>query len=451
MNKLNTAIILLENHSTKMFPFDNVAISLLKIKNKHHIVSIIETFKANKIDNIYIIGNYKLELIKHLLSKYENIKFIEAFDNTKSTNIYNILKENNTLIYDIKTYVSEKFLTKFIKSYKDENIALNAKLLDVDNSKHFICSDSDEYVNEYFYAPRRHYVNAKSAGVFILNKTVSNYFKYDPNTFLNVNVGVIAKEGFYVEQILNDILKEEKILAYYTDDSYVSLNFVFDLLKANINEVKSLNIKESVIHKSAHISPNAIIKGNVIIGENTIIGDNVIIGNNVIVQSNTVIDAGAIILDNVIIGNGSIINNYAKINSNSVIGDNNKIGYNAEVFGVTFDNVAIVHNSHIAGLIGNNVDIGAGSFSANLRFDDKNQIIKTDFSNFFSEYTNNIFIGNNTRLAIGVLINVGVRIGENCAVGANVFVDKDLAHNKLIINKNEVVIKEWGKDKHEIL
>lgn len=448
--KLKQAIILLEDVDKKMFPFDRVPISLLKIGNQPQIIRIIKQLLKNDINKIFIIGNYKINLIKHLLANYE-VEIMQVNEVDKPALLSEIIETADTLIYTVTLYLNDLEFNNFVESYDGENnVALLTKLVPNQNSKNYIGAYADDNVENYFYAPRLHYVNCISGRVFIIKSDNAKYFKYNPLTFLKVNVGVSVIDKFYIEQSINDMLADGVIVkAYYTKEQSF-LDHIYNILEANHLEVSKLNFKNSLIDESVKISNKAIIKGNVIIKANSVIGDNVIILGNCLIEENCVIDTGAIISENVIIGKNSLINNYAKINQYTVIGNNNKIGFNSEVSGVTFDNVAIVHNSHIAGLLGNNVDVGAGSNSANLRFDDQNQRIKIKNKYFKNKFTNNIFIGNNSRLAIGVLLNVGVRIGADSAVGAGVLLESDLDHNKIIIKKSETIIKEWTR-KHEII
>lgn len=427
---IKQAIILLEDNDSKMFPFDNKSISVIPIGNIENIRMIVDKLNHLGIEEIIIVGN-NFDKERHILRNHENIKFLNA---TRDLNevLASIIENKDTLIHNIRSYVSLNDLKTFIQGDLD---GLNKVLLqsNYDNSfnyKDYICANAEENVTAFFAHPRSSYVNSRSTGVFIIRKEYSEYIRNNSNEFINVNVGVIKEDGFFIEQSLNDLINDGiKVKAIYCADGFVNLRFSWDILEANYIETHNLD-------------------DGVSIGESSIVDETVIFDGKAKIGKNCKINNGAIIGDGVIIGDNTIVTNYAKITKNTVIGNRNKLGYNSEVTGVTYDNVAIVHNSHICGLIGSNVDIGAGTMTANLRFDDLNESIIVDGRRYSNMFTNYVFIGESTRTGIGSLLSPGVRIGANSAIGSGALITSDVMKNKIVIVKQEQIIKDWGSKKH---
>lgn len=410
----------------KMFPFDSSK-SMLFIGNKKNIEMIIIKLLELNFELIKIIGK-DLSKEKNALKKFNNVEYV-TYSSNLSEVLAEAINEKDTLLYDINAYVSSLDLENFVFNYySGENKVLLQKN-DKNNFdfKDYICAMANDYVESFYANPRESYVNSRITGVSIVSKEMSYYIKNSPNQFLNVNVGVSVKDGFYLEQSLNEAIKDgHRIVPVFTKDSSVYFKFPWDILEANYLETKK-------------------ITDEIIIGNNSVVDETVIFEGKAIVGDNCIIKNGAIIENEVIIGDNTVIKNHAKISKNTVIGNKNKIGHAAEITGVTYENVAIVHNSHICGLIGSNVDIGAGTNTANLRFDDTNENIIINGRRYSNKYTNYAFVGDSTRTGIGVLISPGVRIGRNSAVGSGAIVNNDIQNEEILLVKQEQVKKSWKR------
>jgi len=104
------------------------------------------------------------------------------------------------------------------------------------------------------------------------------------------------------------------------------------------------------------------------------------------------------------------------------LGDNCKIGHSVEIKNsIIGDNSQILHLSYLGdSIIGENCNIGAGTITANLRFDRKpikakvkGKLIDTGREKF------GCVLGNNTQTGINVSLMPGVLIGSNCQIGPN--------------------------------
>lgn len=185
---------------------------------------------------------------------------------------------------------------------------------------------------------------------------------------------------------------------------------------------------ELIISNDITIDVNVVIEGNVSIGANTTIGPNNFlkntrIGKNVIIKANCVIE-DANISDNCIIGpfarmrpgtnleKGAHVGNFVEI-KNAKIGKNSKAN----------------HLSYIGdAIIGEDVNIGAGTITCNYDGVNKHQTIIED----------GVFIGSNTALV------APVRIEKNATIGAGSVITQDAPAEKLTIARaRQTTIKDW--------
>ena len=196
-------------------------------------------------------------------------------------------------------------------------------------------------------------------------------------------------------------------------------------------------------NKNIEIGENVKIGKNVRIGDNTVIYDNVILDDNVIISNNCVIGepANSYYYDvyyknkETYVGKGSLIRSHAIIYAGSSFGDNFNTGHR----------VVIRENSKF----GINCQVGTlGDVQGNVIVGDYCKMHSSVFICDFSTIGNYVFIYANTALtndakppsnsllgptikdysviAVHCVILPGITIGENCLVGANSLVSKNL-------------------------
>jgi bifunctional UDP-N-acetylglucosamine pyrophosphorylase/glucosamine-1-phosphate N-acetyltransferase len=178
------------------------------------------------------------------------------------------------------------------------------------------------------------------------------------------------------------------------------------------------------------IDVNVVIEGKVSIGANTTIEannflKNVCIGENVSIKANCVIE-GATIAHNCIIGpfarirpgthieEGARVGNFVEI-KNAKIGKNSKTG----------------HLSYLGDtMIGDNVNVGAGTITCNYDGVNKHQTI----------IESGVFIGSNTSLI------APVKIGKNATIAAGSVVVENAPAEKLTIARTrQITIDNWKR------
>lgn len=180
------------------------------------------------------------------------------------------------------------------------------------------------------------------------------------------------------------------------------------------------------------IDVNAVIEGKVSIDTNTIIGPNNFlkntqVGKNVIIKANCIIE-DAIIADNCIIGP------FARIRPGTNLADNAHVGNFVEVKNTKIGkNSKANHLSYLGDtIIGDNVNIGAGTITCNYDGAKKHQTIIED----------GVFIGSNAALV------APVKIGENATIGAGSVITEDAPREKLTIARaKQITIKNWERKK----
>jgi bifunctional UDP-N-acetylglucosamine pyrophosphorylase/glucosamine-1-phosphate N-acetyltransferase len=118
------------------------------------------------------------------------------------------------------------------------------------------------------------------------------------------------------------------------------------------------------------------------------------------------------------------------------IGKRVRIGNACEIKGtILMDNVHIGHLSYVGdSIIGEGCNLGAGTITANYRFDagSVKMLIKDKVVD--SKRTKlGAIMGDNVKTGINALLMPGVKVGQNSWVGPNVIVQRDLPANSAIM------------------
>lgn len=190
--------------------------------------------------------------------------------------------------------------------------------------------------------------------------------------------------------------------------------------------MKDKFIKENVvIEDGVVIEPFVKLLGNTVIKKGAVIKsfteiNNSIIGENTIVDSSTVLDSK--------IGNNNNIGPRAYIRNNTETKENAKVGFSVEVKNsIIGNNTKVSHLSYIGdSILGDNINIGAGTITANYDGINKNKTVIED----------NCFIGSNT-----VLI-APIKIGKGSKVAAGSTLNQDVKPDSLAIARTRQITKE---------
>jgi UDP-N-acetylglucosamine diphosphorylase / glucose-1-phosphate thymidylyltransferase / UDP-N-acetylgalactosamine diphosphorylase / glucosamine-1-phosphate N-acetyltransferase / galactosamine-1-phosphate N-acetyltransferase len=116
------------------------------------------------------------------------------------------------------------------------------------------------------------------------------------------------------------------------------------------------------------------------------------------------------------------------------IGKNARVGNGCEVKNsIIMDGTHVGHLSYVGdSILGEKCNLGAGTIIANLRFDDgavkmavKDEVVDTGRRKL------GVVLGDNVKTGVGALLMPGVKVGNDCWVGAGFMVERDLPANSI--------------------
>ncbi len=177
-----------------------------------------------------------------------------------------------------------------------------------------------------------------------------------------------------------------------------------------------LDRSAAAISPDARVSASSVIDGKVIIAEGVRVLENAVIRGPVYIGRNSVI------------GNNTLIRTYSHIGADCVVGFSSEIKESYIGEGTQF-------HMNYAGdsVIGAHCSFGAGTITANWRFDNKTIRIKIgDALVDTGRDKLGAFIGDNCRTGIHVGIMPGIRIGNNSLIYPHVNLTDDVAADTIV-------------------
>ncbi len=227
--------------------------------------------------------------------------------------------------------------------------------------------------------------------------------------------------------ILNSIADESEIRVYSIDKSmWIDIGLPWNLLEAN-----KLALEKIELEIKGRIEQNVVIKGRVFIDEDAL------------VRSFTYIEGPAYIGKNAVIGPNARIRPYTSICEGT------RIGFSVEVKeSIVMEHTHISHLAYVGdSIICENVNFGAGTITANLRFDDKpvKMIIKGRRVSSGRRKLGAV-VGAGVKTGINVSLMPGAKIGSNSWIAPGAVVYHDIPSNSFYKWRGEGYIEALKRE-----
>lgn len=181
-------------------------------------------------------------------------------------------------------------------------------------------------------------------------------------------------------------------------------------------KLKAMNIE---------IADTAVIKGQVFLEEGVKIFDNAIVIGPAYIGKNTVIAMNAMVRA-------------------SHIGAHCVIGSSSEITRSYVGDKVWTHTNYIGdSIIGDNCAFGAGTVTGNLRLDERTIKVTIKDEKLDSQRIKlGLITGENVRCGINTSFMPGVKIGNNCFIGAGIVIAEDIEDNMFVYGKTTLTKKK---------
>lgn len=303
-------------------------------------------------------------------------------------------------------YVKYNTVKEFIKA--DKNLVGAYEVSDPRRYGVLIVND-DFVLKDIIEKPEKPYSNLINAGIYLLSSEIRRYLdeiQLSPRGEYELTDAVVKlsrKKDVYVVK-----------LSYWKD-----LGRPWNLLELNKDLMSSWR--------------DSVIKGRVESG--------VVIKNTVYVDEDAEILSGTYIIGPAYVGPGAVVGPSSYIRPYTVILDKAKIGFNVEIKeSIVMSKTHVSHHAYVGdSIIGEDCNLGAGTITANLRFDEKpvSYVVKN-----VKESTNRVkfgaVFGDYVKTGVDVSTMPGVKIGAYSWIYPGAVVTRDVPPCSVYVSEEDI-------------
>jgi bifunctional UDP-N-acetylglucosamine pyrophosphorylase/glucosamine-1-phosphate N-acetyltransferase len=330
---------------------------MLPVAGKPILQTILESLKANEVDEVCMIVGYMQERIREHFGDGSRLgvklSYIEQKKARGTADAISLAEKfidgEDFLMSNGDVLVKKDEYGELAEHHMAEKSEVTMAVHQVDDPSQFgIAEFTDEVTVTKIIekpAPGQTDSNSANCGIYVFSSRIFEAIK---------NTEKSSRGEYEITQSIQHLLDHEngKVMAHRIKDWWIHIGQPWDLLEAN-----ELLLKE-------HID-DYLLEGEI---ENTVtVKPPVKLGKGSILRAGTYIEGPVIIGENCDIGPNSYIRPFTSI------GNKCRIGNACEVKNsIVMNKTHIPHLSYVGdSIIGENVNLGAGTITANLRLDEK--------------------------------------------------------------------------------
>ncbi|MBW9140563.1 MAG: NTP transferase domain-containing protein [Candidatus Aramenus sp.] len=364
-----------------------------------------------------VLGNYLIENIINILSKYTSEIYVVISKEPEYVPFYDKIKDRVKLVYQERGSGTASALQS-VKGIKGEMLVVYGDLFFEEEAVKKIVSEEENAVlgirvsnpsdfgvisfdrnrlKEIIEKPQNPPSNLVNAGIYKLSDDIFSYIEKTP----------LSSRGEYeLTDSINAMAKERKVTVVTYEGYWNDVGKPWQIIDVN---KRALDVSHQRIN--GEVDSNVKIRGKVIIEEGAV------------VLHGTYIEGPAYI------GTGSIVGPNSYVRPYTVLVRENRIGASVEVKeSVIMEGTKIPHLSYVGdSVIGENVNFGAGTLVANLRFDEKEVKVNVKGKRISSGRKKlGAIVGGYVKTGINVSILPGVKIGAYALIYPGTVVNRDV-------------------------
>ena len=419
-------VILAGGKGRRVFPLSvDKPKPMFKVIGKPLIQHVIENLKEAGLREFIVVIGHNGEQIRDFLKNgaWLDVNIQYAFQE-KELGMADALKSAEDLVEDYFFVVNaddiyeSRLLEGMEKAFKESGTEAVLAYKPVEETwKYGIVDVKDGRVVRLIEKPPRgeEPTNFAVIGAYILAKKILDYYKRLP-----------VSDHQYEDAIQAFIEDGNPVRGVFYDGFFATYKYPWDLFTLT-EYLMDRKITCPSYGEDVLISERACLEGNVWLGDGTRVFEGACIRGPCYVGRNCVV------------GNNSLIWNY------SSIGDNCVIGYSSEIKHSIIGDYCWFHSNYIGdSIISDNCSFGAGTVTANFRFDESTIKLNIDGEIVDSGRMKlGVIMADNCKTGINSCIIPGVRVGPHSIIGPNVTLDQDLEPNTIIfVDKKSYIKKE---------
>ncbi len=396
---------------------------LIPVLDKPLLLYIVESLVKAGVNELVIVVGYMADKVREEINKAK-ITLKKTFvyqEEQKGTGHALKLVEKHVgsepfiLIYG-DLFINENVINKVLNT-SDYGKYNTMALTKVANPKEYgvVVTEGDR-VKDVIEKPSSPPTNTINAGIYVLKPEVFSYLD---------KIGLSSRGEYELTDALKLMLKDNVEIRYtiLSADEWFEIGKPWDLLSLHERLLSRLS--------------GGIIQGDV--------EDYVKIKGPVIIRKGAVIRSGTYIIGPVFIGEDAVVGPNSFIRPYSVIGRGSRIGNAVEVKNSTL--MEYVHAQHLSyigdSIVCEHVNLGAGTITANLRFDNGEVKVYVKGKRISSGRRKlGAIIGGYVKTGINVSLMPGVKIGAYSWIAPGAVVYRDVPPKTFLNVKIEYMLKE---------
>jgi len=420
------AVILAGGVGRRVFPLAvDKPKPMFKVLGKPLIQYVVEVLKEAGLRDLVIVTGHNGEQIRnHFKDGHQFNVHIEYTTQKESLGMANALETAKGLVGDQFFVVNadDIFESSLIKRILDQHkqsgaeVVLSCKPVK-ETWKFGIIKKEKEKVTKFVEKPPKgtEPSNLAVIGAYVLPNQIFDYYQEIP-----------VSDHQYEDAIERFIQTGNLVSAVVYDGFFAGYKFPWDLFAIN-QYLMDKHIKTPRIEDDVNVSEKAVVEGNVWIRR----GSKVLEGS--------CIRGPCYIGANSYVGNNSLVWNYSSIGNNCVV------GFSTEIKHSLIGDNCWFHMNYIGdSIVGDDCSFGAGTITANFRFDEKPVKVNLDGRRVDSGLDKfGALIGDGSKTGINACLAPGVKIGPRSIVGPHVNLQDDLRPGKMVlVDRESYVLKE---------
>ncbi len=378
---------------------------------------------SSLFDEVRIVVNYLKERIIDAVSKHplhEHIRFIEQGEELGTGDaVYKAIKdldddEEVLVIYSDLFIADRELYGKVLRT--EGNVVVG--VIHENPSEYGVLIEENGLLKSIIEKPATPPSNLVNAGIY-------KFRVGDLRPYLEGLKPSVRGELEFTDALTNAVVNNTIIRILELDGSkWIDIGLPWNILDANKMAFKYL-VKASKFN--GVIEPNVSIKGS-----------------NIVIEKGALVRSGTYIEGPVYIGSGSVIGPNARIRPYSVICNDSVVGFSVEVKeSLIMEHVHVSHLSYVGdSIICEGVNFGAGTITANLRFDDKP--VKVNIKDNRVSTGRRKFgaiVGGYVKTGVNVSLMPGVKIGSYSWIAPGAVVYEDVPPRSFLRSRIEYYIE----------
>ncbi|HDM23387.1 glucose-1-phosphate thymidylyltransferase [archaeon] len=413
---INEAVILAAGQGVRMRPLtDELPKPCLPVAGKPIIHIILEELNKIGIEKVVIVTHYMENVLKETINgKAKSLGMSVEYARQEGilgtadalVRASEKLESDKFIVYYADIIVSSDMLRNIMHAHPD-NCTCTLAVTEVDDPTKFGVVKVDREMNVVDIVEKPSFSDVKTifAGIYVGTSSLIDYAREtEPSP---------RGEKEITTAFLKAIKTGKIVKAFCIPfESWIHIGYPWDLLYANERLMKKFTGRKPMI--KGKVEKRVMLRGFVYVGENTII------------RSGAYIEGPVWIGDNCDIGPNCYIRPF------TCIYDNCRIGNACEIKNsIIFEGSHIAHLSYVGdSIIGRDCNLGAGTITANLRFDDKT--VKVNIKGEIIDSGRRklgVIMGHHVKTGINVSLMPGVKVGSRSWIYPHIVIYRDIPSN----------------------